>query len=185
MGRPKAEKTNKPELTAKQKAFQEALKTINSNFKNLQSPINLLSSMSEVDVKKISTGSLILDNILGGGVPEGRIIEIYRPESSGKTSIALTMVANVQKEGGNAIFFDVEQAFDPVYARILGVDTKSLAFSQSTIAEETLALVNKAIESGNVDIIVIDSVASLVPLAEYKEETFEKNFCRITVKVNE
>lgn len=174
MGRPKAEKTNKPELTAKQKAFQDALKTINSNFKNLQSPINLLSSMSEVDVKKISTGSLILDNILGGGVPEGRIIEIYGPESSGKTSIALTMVANVQKEGGNAIFFDVEQAFDPVYARILGVDTKSLAFSQSTIAEETLALVNKAIESGNVDIIVVDSVASLVPLAEYKEETFEK-----------
>ena len=161
-------------ISAKQKAFQQALKTVNSSIKNLENPVNLLGSMKEVNVEKISTGSLILDGILGGGVPKGRIIEIYGPEASGKTSIALTMVANIQKQGGNAVFLDVEQAFDPKYAKILGVDTANLGFSQSTIAEEVLNLVNKLILTNEIDIIVVDSVASLVPSAEYNEDGFEK-----------
>ena len=117
-------------------------------------------------VPVISTGSLTLDCALGGGLAKGRIIELYGPESSGKTSVALTAISNVQKEGGTAMFVDAEFALDARYARRLGVVTKDLAVAQPETAEMTLDLVNKVANSGQAGIIVIDSVAALVPQAE-------------------
>lgn len=131
--------------------------------------IGRIANLPKVEVDKISTGSLMLDSILGGGVPVGRIIEIYGAESSGKTSIALTMIANVQKEGGVAAFLDVEQAFDKKYAEALGVDTENLIFSQPETAEDTLNLVLQLCKSKLVDIIVLDSIASMIPKAEIEE----------------
>jgi hypothetical protein len=156
----------------RKEAFKDALAELNKNIKSIN--IGLLPDLKEVDVQTVSTGSLILDNILGGGVAKGRIIEIYGSEASGKTSIALTMAGNIQKEGGNVVFLDVEQAFDPRYARRLGVDTDNLAISQPIIAEQCLKIVNDLCASGTVDMIVVDSVASMVPRAEYEQDDFEK-----------
>lgn len=166
------EKVAKPtESNVRFEAFKKVLKEIDT--KNKITNISLLPEMSEANVETISTGSLILDSIIGGGVPKGRIIEIYGAEASGKTSIALTMAANVQKEGGNVVFLDVEQAFDPKYARKLGVDTDKLAFAQPVIAEDVLRIVKELASSGTTDMIIVDSVASMVPLAE-SEADFEK-----------
>lgn len=151
----------------KLKALEEALKTINKKSKSEQGTlINLMSNKPEANVKLISSGSLVLDAILGGGIPAGRVIEIYGPEASGKTSIALTAVANVQRDGGTAAFIDLEQALDPRYARKLGVDVDNLALSQPEYGEQALDLVEALAASGAVDIIVVDSVAALVPKAE-------------------
>jgi recombination protein RecA len=122
------------------------------------------------NVETISTGSLVLDELLGGGLGKGRIIEIFGPESSGKTSIALTAIANVQKEGGVAVFIDAENALDPRYAAKLGVDVDNLAVAQPESAEETMDMINALTHSGVVDIIALDSVASLVPLRELEGE---------------
>lgn len=119
-----------------------------------------------LEVETISSGSMVLDQILGGGLAKGRVIEIYGPESSGKTSIALTAVGNVQQAGGTAVFLDVEHALDPRYAAKLGVKVKDLAVAQPNSAEQTLDLLQDLTESGVVDIIVLDSVAALVPQAE-------------------
>lgn len=153
-------------------AFKKALKEIDS--KNKHTSLNLLPEIAEANVETISTGSLILDSIIGGGAPVGRIIEIYGAEASGKTSIALTMAANVQKEGGNVVFLDVEQAFDPKYAKKLGVDIDKLGFAQPVIAEEVLKLVMELASSAAVDMIIVDSVASMVPKGE-SEVDFEKS----------
>ncbi|MDO4913288.1 MAG: recombinase RecA [Bifidobacteriaceae bacterium] len=119
------------------------------------------------DVEVIPTGSLALDLALGiGGLPRGRIVEIYGPESSGKTTLALHAVANAQRNGGVAAFIDAEHALDPVYARKLGVDTDSLIVSQPDNGEQALEIADMLIRSGALDIIVIDSVAALVPKAE-------------------
>lgn len=153
----------------KLKAFNEALKKISGEKGLLQSESgNLISKLSDrpLNVETISTGSLVLDSILGGGLARGRVIEIYGKESSGKTSIALTAVANVQREGGTAVFVDLENALDPKYAKKLGVDTDNLAVSQPDHAEQALELVQRLAESGVVDIIVVDSVAALVPRQE-------------------
>ena len=126
-----------------------------------------LGDKPEQNVEVIPTGSLALDLALGiGGLPKGRIVEIYGPESSGKTTLALHVVANAQKNGGVAAFIDAEHALDPVYARHLGVDTDSLIVSQPDNGEQALEIADMLIRSGALDVIVIDSVAALVPKAE-------------------
>jgi recombination protein RecA len=133
-----------------------------------------LGDDAAMQVQAVSTGSITLDFALGvGGLPKGRIIEIYGPESSGKTTIALHTIAETQKEGGIAAFVDAEHAFDPVYARKIGVDTKSLLFSQPESGEQALTIVDTLVRSNAVDIVVVDSVAALVPQAELEGEMGE------------
>ena len=130
-----------------------------------------LGENTHYNVESIPTGALSLDIALGiGGVPKGRIIEIYGPESSGKTTIALHIVAEAQKLGGEAAFIDAEHALDPVYARALGVDVDSLVVSQPDTGEQALEITEALVRSGAIDVIVIDSVAALVPKAEIDGE---------------
>ncbi|MCC7499249.1 MAG: recombinase RecA [Bryobacterales bacterium] len=124
-----------------------------------------------IPISSISTGSISLDAALGiGGFPRGRISEIYGPESSGKTTVALQVVAEAQKAGGMAAFIDVEHALDPIYARRLGVDVDNLLVSQPDFAEQALEITNALISSGSIDVLVVDSVAALVPKAELDGE---------------
>ena len=126
-----------------------------------------LGENSSMNVSAVSTGSLALDFALGiGGIPRGRITEIYGPESSGKTTIALHVIAEVQKQGGEAAFIDAEHALDPVYAKKLGVDVNNLIVSQPDCGEQALEIAEELVNSGVIDIIVIDSVAALVPRQE-------------------
>ena len=119
------------------------------------------------DIGVVSTGSLSLDIALGiGGLPRGRVVEIYGPEASGKTTLTLQVVAEAQKAGGMAAFVDVEHALDPVYARNLGVDVDNLLVSQPDYAEQALEITSALISSGSIDVLVVDSVAALVPKAE-------------------
>lgn len=153
------------------KKLEEVMKSINNDKKYRsegKTKDNLIAKLSDkpLNVETISTGSLSLDKILGGGLGKGRIIEIYGAESSGKTSIALTAVGNVQRKGGTAVFLDVENALDPKYAAKLGVDTDNLAVAQPSSAEQALDLLQDLTETGVVDIIVLDSVAALSPQAE-------------------
>ena len=151
------------------KALQVALSQIDKQFG--KGSVMRLGDDSRPPVQVIPTGSLALDVALGiGGLPRGRVIEIYGPESSGKTTVALHAVANAQKAGGNAAFIDAEHALDPVYARALGVDTDSLLVSQPDTGEQALEIADMLIRSGGIDIIVIDSVAALVPKAEIEGE---------------
>ena len=123
------------------------------------------------EIEKISTGSLVLDHALGiGGVPRGRVIEIYGPEGSGKTTLALSIVANAQKMGGTVAFVDAEHAMDPLYARKLGVDVDKLLVSQPDTGEQALEIVEVLVRSGALDAVVVDSVAALVPAAEIEGE---------------
>lgn len=153
----------------KLKALDKAIQSIN-NRKNLKSDVSdrIIAKLNESthDVETISTGSLVLDSLLGGGLARGRIVEIYGPEASGKTSLALTAVGNVQKRGGTAAFIDLENALDPRYARVLGVDTDNLYLSQPEYAEQAFELIIQLVQSTFVDIIVLDSLAALVPKAE-------------------
>ena len=148
---------------ARFKGFLEAMAEV-SKEKDMPS-VGLFSNLRE-NVKTIPTGSIVLDSIIGGGLAEGRIIEIYGEEASGKTSIALTAAGNVQKAGGNVIFIDVEQAFDPKYASKLGVNMEKLGFSQPSFAEDALRQVLLFCKTGMVDLIILDSVAALTPKAE-------------------
>jgi len=133
--------------------------------------VRLGSKEAIVPVSTISTGSISLDNALGvGGFPRGRIIEIFGPESSGKTTVALQVVAEAQKAGGMAAFIDVEHALDPIYARKLGVDVDNLLVSQPDYAEQALEITNALIASGSIDVLVVDSVAALVPKSELDGE---------------
>ncbi len=126
-----------------------------------------LGENAGMEIKSVSTGSLSLDVALGiGGVPKGRIIEIYGPESSGKTTLALHVIAEVQKAGGEAAFIDAEHALDPIYARALGVDTDSLLVSQPDYGEQALEITEALVRSGAVEVVVVDSVAALVPKSE-------------------
>lgn len=151
------------------KALEVALAQIDKQFG--KGSIMRLGDDSRPPVQAIPTGSLALDVALGiGGLPRGRVIEVYGPESSGKTTVALHAVANAQKAGGNAAFIDAEHALDPVYARALGVDTDSLLVSQPDTGEQALEIADMLIRSGGIDIIVIDSVAALVPKAEIEGE---------------
>lgn len=157
--------------SVKNKAYESALEEINKKFKGEDRIVGMLDNFRTANVEYIDTGSFTLNSILGGGFAKGRVIELSGPESSGKTSIALNAIASVQREGGTAVFIDAEQALDPNYARILGVDTRNLGFSQESLAERTIKLIEQLVESGNVDIIVVDSVASLIPEAEFEDST--------------
>ena len=150
----------------KAKALEAAIGQIEKAF-GKGSVMKLGQRESAVDVQAISTGSLGLDIGLGiGGFPKGRIIEIYGPESSGKTTLALHAVAEAQKEGGNCAFVDAEHALDPVYARKLGVDIDDLLISQPDAGEQALEIADTLVRSGAIDVLVVDSVAALVPRAE-------------------
>ena len=150
----------------KKKALEAALGQIEKQY-GKGSVMKLGDSQSNMQVEAVPTGSLSLDIALGvGGVPKGRIVEIYGPESSGKTTVALHMVAEVQKRGGIAGFIDAEHALDPVYAKNIGVDIDNLYISQPDNGEQALEITETMVRSGAVDIIIVDSVAALVPKAE-------------------
>lgn len=150
----------------KQKALEAALGHIEKQY-GKGSVMKLGESRANMQIETVPTGSLSLDIALGvGGVPKGRIIEIYGPESSGKTTVALHMVAEVQKRGGIAGFIDAEHALDPVYAKNIGVDIDNLYISQPDNGEQALEITETMVRSGAVDIVIVDSVAALVPKAE-------------------
>ena len=153
----------------KKKALETAMSQIERAFG--KGSIMKLGSQSSMEIESLSTGSLSLDIALGvGGVPKGRIIEVYGPESSGKTTLTLHMVAECQKKGGVAAFVDAEHALDPTYARKLGVNIDELLVSQPNSGEEALEIADTLVRSGAVDLVVIDSVAALVPKAELEGE---------------
>ena len=153
----------------KQKALEMALQQIEKSFG--KGAVMRLGQNLDMHVDSIPTGSMALDFALGiGGLPRGRIVEIYGPEASGKTTLALHAVAEAQKRGGEAAYIDVEHALDPVYAKALGVDVDSLLVSQPDTGEQALEIAEALIRSGAVDILVIDSVAALVPRAEIEGE---------------
>ncbi|PJE49743.1 recombinase RecA [Pediococcus damnosus] len=150
-------------------ALDAALKKIEKNFG--KGSIMRMGDYAQTQISTISTGSLALDDALGvGGYPRGRIVEVYGPESSGKTTVALHAVAQVQKEGGTAAYIDAENALDPVYAEHLGVNIDDLLLSQPDTGEEGLEITDALVSSGAVDLVVVDSVAALVPRAEIEGE---------------
>lgn len=153
----------------KKAALELALKKIEKNFG--KGAVMRMGEKVDTKISTISTGSIALDTALGvGGYPRGRIIEVYGPESSGKTTVALHAVAEVQKNGGTAAYIDAENAMDPAYAEALGVDIDSLILSQPNTGEEGLQIADTLISSGAIDILVVDSVAALVPRAEIEGE---------------
>jgi recombination protein RecA len=152
----------------KKKAIELALSQIEKNFG--KGSIMRMGESKLIDVETVSTGSLSLDLALGGGIPRGRVIEIYGPESSGKTTLALHVIAAAQKTGGMAAFIDAEHALDPQYARKIGVDVENLLVSQPDSGEQALEITETLVRSNAVDVIVVDSVAALVPRAEIEGE---------------
>jgi len=153
----------------KKKALDTALAQIERQFG--KGSVMKMSERTNAVVEVISTGSITLDMALGiGGLPRGRVIEIYGPESSGKTTLALTEIANAQKNGGIAAFIDAEHAFDAEYAKKLGVDIDALLVSQPDTGEQALEIMDMLVRSGALDIVVVDSVAALVPRAEIEGE---------------
>ena len=166
----KTEKFEKPDKVDKMKALDAAIAHIEKQY-GKGSVMKLGENRANMDVETVPTGSLSLDLALGlGGVPKGRIIEIYGPESSGKTTVTLHMVAEVQKLGGIAGFIDAEHALDPAYARNIGVDIDNLYISQPDNGEQALEIAETMVRSGAIDIVVVDSVAALVPKAEIDGE---------------
>ena len=167
-----AAKTTKPAVDTdakKDQLLQDALKAIEKEYG--KGSIMRLGDRADVSVDAISSGSMTLDAALGiGGYPKGRIIEIYGPESSGKTTLALHAIAECQKEGGRCAFIDAENAIDPLYAKNLGVDIDELILSQPDSGEQALEITEVLIKSGAIDLVVIDSVAALVPQAELDGE---------------
>lgn len=152
------------ENVGKSKALGLALETIEKQFG--KGSIMKLGEAHKTNVETISTGSLSLDIALGGGIPKGRIIEVYGPESSGKTTLTLHVIAEIQKNGGTAAFIDAEHALDPAYAKKVGVDTDNLLISQPDNGEQALEIAETLVRSNAVDLVVVDSVAALVPRAE-------------------
>jgi recombination protein RecA len=160
--------TTDKQSSDKQKALSLVLTQIERNFG--KGTIMRLGDASRMKVETIPSGALTLDLALGGGIPKGRVVEIYGPESSGKTTVALHILAEVQKNGGIAAFVDAEHALDPAYAANLGVDVENLLVSQPDTGEAALEIVDQLVRSAAIDIIVIDSVAALVPRAEIEGE---------------
>ena len=164
-----AKAKEKNEINEKEKALELAMKQIRKDFGD--GSIMKLGDNQNMNVEVISTGSINLDAALGqGGVPRGRIVEIYGAESSGKTTIALHIAAEAQKEGGIVAFIDAEHALDPVYAKALGVDIDELLISQPDYGEQAMEIADMLVRSGAVDLIVVDSVAALVPKTEIDGE---------------
>ena len=168
----KVEKVDTSSMNRQQK-LDTAIMQIEKQFG--KGSIMKLGESKAVRHPAISTGSLELDVALGiGGIPRGRIVEIYGPESSGKTTLTIHAIAECQKSGGIAAFIDAEHAFDPTYAQNLGVNLDELLFSQPSTGEEALEIAENLISSGSVDMIVVDSVAALVPKAEIEGEMGEQ-----------
>jgi recombination protein RecA len=163
-----ATKSSTDNSSDKQKALNLVLNQLERNFG--KGTIMRLGDANRMKVETIPTGALTLDLALGGGLPKGRVIEIYGPESSGKTTVALHAIAEVQKNGGIAAFVDAEHALDPDYSKALGVDIDNLLVSQPDTGEAALEIVDQLVRSSAIDIIVIDSVAALVPRAEIEGE---------------
>lgn len=167
---PKADKTakakddSKDNSSGKEKALGLAMEQITKQFGD--GAIMKLGDSQKADVDLFSSGALSIDLALGGGFPKGRIIEIYGPESSGKTTLTLHAIAEIQKQGGTAAFIDAEHALDPQYAKRLGVDTENLFISQPDNGEQALEICETLVRSNAVDVVVVDSVAALVPQAE-------------------
>ena len=168
MAEKKAAKTmgdvKKGDAEGKSKALGLALDTIEKQFG--KGSIMKLGESHSTNVETFSTGALSLDIALGGGIPKGRVIEIYGPESSGKTTLTLHAIAEIQRNGGTAAFIDAEHALDPSYAKRIGVDTENLLLSQPDNGEQALEITETLVRSNAVDLIVVDSVAALVPRAE-------------------
>ena len=165
----KTDDKKQKELKEKSKSLEAAISQIDQNFG--KGSVMRLGQQQALDVEAISTGSLSLDLALGiGGLPKGRIIEIYGPESSGKTTLALQVVAEAQKAGGICAFVDAEHAMDPVYAKKLGVKTEELLISQPDTGEQALEITDTLIKSGSISVLVVDSVAALTPKAELEGE---------------
>jgi recombination protein RecA len=160
----KSEVSAAPATGGKSQALQLAVDQIEKQFG--KGSIMRLGENHTIDIETTPTGSLSLDLALGGGIPKGRIIEIYGPESSGKTTVCLHAVAEIQKAGGTAAYVDAEHALDPAYAKRIGVDTNNLLLSQPDSGEQALEVVETLVRSNAVDVIVVDSVAALVPQAE-------------------
>lgn len=160
----KADKASSAQAEGKSKALGLALDTIEKQFG--KGSIMKLGEAHATKVECIPTGSLSLDLALGGGIPKGRVIEIYGPESSGKTTLTLHAIAEIQRQGGTAAFIDAEHALDPAYAKRIGVDVDNLLLSQPDNGEQALEIVETLVRSNAVDLIVVDSVAALVPRAE-------------------
>ena len=158
-----------PSASDREKALDTALAQIDRQFG--KGSVMRFGSEERAPIASISTGSIALDVALGiGGLPRGRIVEVYGPEASGKTTIALHAIASAQKAGGTAAFIDAEHALDPIYAAKLGVDIDALLVSQPDTGEQALEITDMLIRSGSIDVIVIDSVAALVPRAEIEGE---------------
>ncbi len=154
----------------KQKALDAALGQIEKAF-GKGSIMRLGQNDASVDIEAISTGSIGIDIALGiGGMPKGRIVEIYGPESSGKTTLALSVIAQAQKKGGTCAFIDAEHALDPSYAKKIGVDIENLLISQPDAGEQALEITDTLVRSGAIDVLIVDSVAALVPKAELEGE---------------
>ena len=165
----KTDDKKEKELKEKNKSLDAAISQIDQNFG--KGSVMRLGQQQALDIEAVSTGSLSLDLALGiGGLPKGRIIEIYGPESSGKTTLSMHCIAEAQKKGGIAAFIDAEHAFDKTYAENLGIDTENLLISQPDNGEQALEITEQLIRSNAIDIIVIDSVAALVPKGEIEGE---------------
>ena len=165
----KSGKNKEVEIKEKNKALEAAISQIDENFG--KGSVMKLGQKTAINIDAISTGSLSLDLALGiGGLPKGRVVEIYGPESSGKTTLALQVVAEAQKTGGICGFIDAEHALDPVYAKKLGVKTEELLISQPDTGEQALEIADTLIKSGSISVLVIDSVAALTPRAELEGE---------------
>ncbi len=153
------------EIAKDDKALETALSMVNKQFG--EGSLIRLGDATKMSVETISTGSVAIDLALGvGGLPRGRIIEIYGPESSGKTTLCLSLIAEAQRKGGNAVFIDVEHALDPKYAKVVGVDLNNLMVSQPECGEDALNIAETLIRSGAIDVVVVDSVAALVSRQE-------------------
>jgi len=165
----KSDSKKEQELKEKNKSLEAAISQIDQNFG--KGSVMKLGQQQALDIESVSTGSLSLDLALGiGGLPKGRIIEVYGPESSGKTTLALQVLAEAQKKGGICAFIDAEHALDPIYAKKLGVKTSELLISQPDTGEQALEIADTLIKSGSISVIVIDSVAALTPKAELEGE---------------
>jgi len=165
----KTDDKKEKELKEKNKSLDAAISQIDQNFG--KGSVMRLGQQQALDIEAVSTGSLSLDLALGiGGLPKGRIIEIYGPESSGKTTLALQVVAEAQKAGGICAFVDAEHAMDPIYAKKLGVKTEELLISQPDTGEQALEITDTLIKSGSISVLVVDSVAALTPKAELEGE---------------
>jgi len=165
----KSGKNQEVEIKEKNKALEAAISQIDENFG--KGSVMKLGQKAAINIESISTGSLGLDLALGiGGLPKGRVTEIYGPESSGKTTLALQVLAESQKTGGICAFIDAEHALDPIYAKKLGVKTEELLISQPDTGEQALEIADTLIKSGSVSVLVIDSVAALTPRAELEGE---------------